>query len=201
MRAFQVAGQLGLLLASVHAARAFACSCLEGPSDPIAERDAHAMVFYGLVVEVRPPVGGRGCADATLDESQVHVDLDVIEAFKGVQVGERVTIATNASDGMCGVDFVGGQSWLLYTDGMYDICSPGGSMPADAPELAALRNGPGDCEPTWGDRCDCAPKCMTDAEEAALGDRCDIDCAADSGGYAPDWTCAVDDDGECVVVP
>ena len=58
---------------------------------------------------------------------------------------------------------------------------------------------PGDCLPTYGDNCDCDPKCMTEAElqEARKDGPCDLVCDVD--GNEPFWACTVVD-GVCVVV-
>jgi hypothetical protein len=143
MRFLRPAVHVGVLVVGVQSARAFACSCVGGDYDPVAERDAHAMVFYGHVLEVRSPTGPRGCGKATLDEKQMHVDLEVIEAFKGVDVGDTVTVGTNRDDAMCGVDFHVGESWLVYTDGTtYALCDPGGQISSEDAELDALRAAP-----------------------------------------------------------
>lgn len=59
---------------------------------------------------------------------------------------------------------------------------------------------PADCHPTYGRQCDCDHKCMTDAEEAAIHDFCDLGCLdTDTGANGYSWTCTVAD-GACVVV-
>ncbi|MSQ03534.1 MAG: hypothetical protein EXR71_16860 [Myxococcales bacterium] len=52
-----------------------------------------------------------------------------------------------------------------------------------------------ECVPTFGDHCDCDPKCMSQDELDAIlrGGVCDLDCGD------PDWSCDVEA-GECTVV-
>lgn len=49
-----------------------------------------------------------------------------------------------------------------------------------------------DCLPSFGDHCDCDPKCMTQEEIDSLTAVCDLDCGD------PDWSCDLEA-GSCIV--
>jgi len=123
-------------LVAAHAV-AYACTCEDDgvDFDPVAGAEDYTMVFYGEVGRVRR-TGGCGSSSG---EDAVFADLRVVEAFKGVAVGDEVVVETVRDSASCGVEFGRGEMWLLYTNGGYGMCSPGGQFESDHPYLEALR--------------------------------------------------------------
>lgn len=57
-----------------------------------------------------------------------------------------------------------------------------------------------ECVPSYGDHCDCYPKCLTPAQVEALDTGCAMACGNEGTGEPwAWWTCRMDD-GQCVVV-
>ena len=81
-------------------------------------------MFVGDVVSI----GGCGRERA--------VRFEVTEAFKGVEVGDTVTLTTAADGAGCGVDFAAADAWLVVSqDGeSANLCS-GTAPSADAGTL------------------------------------------------------------------
>jgi hypothetical protein len=123
------------LLASVclasSTAQMWTCECIgtTSPSQSLSHKDA---VFIGHVVNVS--LGARWVAHdaprpadcdrrveyvgAGVDlcfESETAVTLEVVSAWKGVDLG-RVVIKTEAQGTACGYDFQVGESYLIYAE-------------------------------------------------------------------------------------
>ena len=114
---------------------AYACSCGLDDYDPLEIMAGSDQVFVGTVVS-GPRVGiFSGC-------DRVSYRLEVTEAFKGVEVGDTVTLSTARDGASCGIEFGEGESWLIYSiDGRYGLCEPGGPARGAEDELEILRAG------------------------------------------------------------
>lgn len=91
-----------LLLLSLAAEPAFACSCIEPPPPQEAAQQA-AAVFTGTVVSV------------TQVGNQQEVRIQVERVWKGAKCGE-ITILTPLDEAACGFNFQTGQSYLVYAE-------------------------------------------------------------------------------------
>ena len=126
-----------VLFVGLHLVRgglALACSCLEDEQTPEERLLTWDMVFVGEVVD--PEQAASGCGDKTEDVVTVFA---VKEGFQGVARGDEVEIHHNRDGASCGGTFAEGEDWLLYTDGAWSLCSPGGPVTAHGSEIEALR--------------------------------------------------------------
>jgi hypothetical protein len=115
---------------------AWACSCAEPPpvADALAEAD---QVFYGEVLSIDGPAG-LGCGGVS-SADPMAVRIEVRDAWKGTSAGETVTVETARDGASCGVDFVEGETWLVYaTDGRASLCSRTRMAGSGDDELAEL---------------------------------------------------------------
>ena len=127
------------LFVGLHLARggfALACSCLEDEQTPEERLLTWDMVFVGEVVD--PEQAASGCGGGKTDD--VVTVFAVKEGFQGVTRGDEVEVHHNRDGAACGGTFVAGEDWLLYTDGAWSLCSPGGPATAHASEIEALRD-------------------------------------------------------------
>ncbi|HEX2254068.1 MAG TPA: hypothetical protein VHQ65_12430 [Thermoanaerobaculia bacterium] len=98
------------VLAGGLAGDAAACSCME-PGPPAQELENADAVFTGRVVALEPFTEGF---------RKVRVTFDLIDVWKGLAEGDRVTLTTAADTATCGYPFEEGGSYLVYAYGEED---------------------------------------------------------------------------------
>ncbi|MCB9780403.1 MAG: hypothetical protein H6742_17695 [Alphaproteobacteria bacterium] len=125
-----------LALLAVHAADravAWACSCAP-VDDPVAAMDDYDEVFVG-----RAEGTGFGCGQA-----DVTTRFEVVEAFKGVDVGDTVQVEHGTQSASCGLTYDRGATYLVFAAGGFsNLCSPGGPAMLEADTVQALRDATG----------------------------------------------------------
>jgi hypothetical protein len=101
----------------------------------------HDQVFLGEVLQGPLEPGFLGCAGAPIGSADpMEYEVEVIEAFAGVETGEVVTVTSARSGASCGVEMSEGETWLLMvSDGSVSLCD--WNLPGDEAddELDALR--------------------------------------------------------------
>lgn len=119
---------LGTVTALQQAA-AWACSCL-AVTDVVAAADDYDEVFVG---EVRG-TGGGGC------DSRTVTRFEVVEAFKGVDDGDRVAVEHSVQGSACGLTYDKGELYLVFArGGETGLCDPGGLAGDASREIDELR--------------------------------------------------------------
>ncbi|MBA2322325.1 MAG: hypothetical protein H0V89_14365 [Deltaproteobacteria bacterium] len=113
---------------------AFACSCIDRSTPELL--DASTAVFLGDAGAASAAGGSSsGCSFVPLlgDEGTEFV---VIEAFKGVEVGDTVFVAHGTDGDSCGVAIADGERWLVFAepndDGLFTSLCSGSALESDS---------------------------------------------------------------------
>jgi len=120
----------------------WACSCAQDPllTDPMGTADAAERVFIGEVVKVGE-ARSAGCGGTISSADPVEIEFEVIDAIKGVDDGEELTLVTARSGSSCGVETAEGEVWLLALEEGSDslgLCGPGGRLDAGYQDAADI---------------------------------------------------------------
>lgn len=126
-----------VLLQSVASAVAWACSCSPDTATPEEHLDLHEKVFIG---EVLDGPRSRGCGSSTSSADPVLYTVEVTESFKGVDLGDKVTLETASDSSSCGLEMAVGESRLIYSvDDKVGSCDPGGLAAEKGADIQRLR--------------------------------------------------------------
>jgi hypothetical protein len=123
---------LGIVAVGLCAARpAHACSCL--PTNPCETASRSGTVFTGIVSKISEESEERvvtlGARQVRLTRREIVVRFQVQKVFKGLPLDQKtVEVRTAPEDGMCGVTFKAGKTYLVYAhrreaDGLLDTDS------------------------------------------------------------------------------
>ncbi|HJN76582.1 MAG TPA: hypothetical protein QGF58_21815 [Myxococcota bacterium] len=107
------------------------CSCPGGTGSPEDRLETYDKVFVGAKTKGRP----WGCGS---ERSHTTVFL-VTEVFKGVELGEEVTVLHDTNTDECGRRYANTEH-LVYTDGETTLCDPGGAVFESEAEIEDLRD-------------------------------------------------------------
>ncbi len=128
---FRIAGTFAVLQALSSGVAWAVCSCEGGTGSPSDRLESYDLVFVGTVTKGRPWGCGSDLGHTT--------HFEVIEAFKGVEVGDEVEVFHDTNSDECGVTFARTIPHLVYTDGAVDLCDPGGPETETDREIEDLR--------------------------------------------------------------
>lgn len=128
----RILGTFALLQAFSSGVAWAVCSCEGGTGTPEDRLESYDMVFVAAVDKGRP----WGCGS---EHSHTTV-FEVTEAFKGVEVGDQVEVFHDTNSDECGVRFDPLIQHLVYTDGVVDLCDPGGTVAETEREIEDLRD-------------------------------------------------------------
>lgn len=129
-----------LLFAAIHLARgslAWACSCLDDEKTAVERLPDWEMVFVGEVIDAEQT--SSGCASGK-EGSEVVTVFEVVEGFQGVERGDQVEVRHTRDGASCGGSFEEGDRYLLFTDGAWSLCHPGGLVESQSEDISALRD-------------------------------------------------------------
>ena len=116
----------------------YACSCVPSGS-PSEELAKFATVFQGRVVSVRDLPRGEGTPES---RGQLNVEFDVETVWKG-NVNQPMNLTTNIDTAACGVSFVKGVTYIVYSEGDSTVhrCSRTRPLSEATEDLAELGQG------------------------------------------------------------
>jgi hypothetical protein len=129
-----------LLFAAIHLARgslAWACSCLYDEKTAVERLPDWDMVFVGEVIDAEQTTSGCGGGK---ESAEVVTVLEVIEGFQGVERGDQVEVRHSRDGASCGGSFEEGDRYLMFTDGAWSLCHPGGLAESHAADISELRD-------------------------------------------------------------